>query len=398
MAKRSKKDRERRKEKAINRDRCKKIRKNYKKNYIEKKDEIVKSGEYKYNKKIKKKIKKLPIKAMREDLYPLWYKIAVGNIAKPANLFDSRYEAINNVKDWKPKGKSYESQLWSLVSYAYCKYPMPKYWVKAFTGHVIYKRAFIRIAKGESPRKVIKEEVGISLTKRATHLLMTTPADVHPAIMIRWAQAKAFGATDLIAETISKYRHWTTTIQNEGQRAHAIEWMARNVGVNHGQADINPLLDYINHRIDQDSNFRLSGRTLNSLFNGMIEWHAELARAEARGELPLSGYKEDLFIEEDEYGDEKYYEIVEIKSKQELAEEGRRQKHCVLMYAKSVSDGLTSIWSLRENGKKPLVTIRVLNWIRMVVEARGKINRPATPKEKKLIMLWANKNILFMEV
>jgi len=91
--------------------------------------------------------------------------------------------------------------------------------------------------------------------------------------------------------------------------------------------------------------------------------------------------------------------IVELLSSFELAQEGRAMRHCVATYAGECIQGKASIWSLRattRQGQKRLLTIELDPRARTVRQARRLVNRPAGPRDREIVALWAERERLVL--
>jgi hypothetical protein len=180
-----------------------------------------------------------------------------------------------------------------------------------------------------------------------------------------------------------------------------MRWLCENpVGDN---AQIAPLIDYIGEMRRRSRRYSMKGRTVKSLIRGMEAWHRELSRASGVGHAVYrpAGFKPGswTFKTKGDDGVLKHttWTVTEVLSTAELAAEGRSMSHCVLMYARSVASGRTSIWSLRCDGIRR-TTVRVSKEAKAVVEARGKCNRRPTPAEMNKINRWAQMNGLSLKL
>ena len=74
--------------------------------------------------------------------------------------------------------------------------------------------------------------------------------------------------------------------------------------------------------------------------------------------------------------------------------------HCVYSYAGRVERREVSIWAvtmkdgLGETGRWAMLTVEVQNDTRRIVQARGRFNRAATPREIGVLSRWAKLNEL----
>ncbi len=72
-------------------------------------------------------------------------------------------------------------------------------------------------------------------------------------------------------------------------------------------------------------------------------------------------------------------------------------RHCVASYAGECIQGKASIWSLRattRQGQKRLLTIELDLRARTVRQARRLANRPAGPRDKEILAVWAQRERL----
>ena len=87
------------------------------------------------------------------------------------------------------------------------------------------------------------------------------------------------------------------------------------------------------------------------------------------------------------------WKIIELLNGKELAAEGRALSHCVATYAHQCMRGKCSIWSVYCNGERVL-TIELRSANKTVIQIRGKRNRRATPRERRIVRRWAAANNL----
>lgn len=180
---------------------------------------------------------------------------------------------------------------------------------------------------------------------------------------------------------------------------------------------VNPIVDFIwNHKFANQRvfvergvveeigppqpNFSMRGRTPRKLLSQVNDWHRQLGK-ESKQESYEWEHSEigDLVVKEqrmDNYTP-RYWRIQELLSTDELIEEGRVMKHCVVTYSESCFTGKTSIWSMEtedEYGKNNVLTIEVLMAEKLIRQVRGKRNRLPTPKERSILKRWTRKEKL----
>lgn len=152
------------------------------------------------------------------------------------------------------------------------------------------------------------------------------------------------------------------------------------------------------------------GRSLAALTRAITDWHRELAAEKViHGAVSEpSGYAS-VELDRSRRGRDgqlqrRIWRMDEVRTSKEVAAEGRRMNHCVYSYVWSIQKGQTSIWSMTledgkgETGRWAMLTIEVRKDLRRVVQARGRLNRPATSEEHGILVGWAGKNGLEMSL
>jgi hypothetical protein len=184
---------------------------------------------------------------------------------------------------------------------------------------------------------------------------------------------------------------------------------------------IGPLIDYIqavrHDRIRVETRegiteiappqpaFSIKGRTMSSMLRLMKEWHGSLGKAIGGTTLSWAPSPFRPWLMEEPRRDEsempKRWQMVELTNSAQLREEGVALHHCVGSYAHLCYRGNSSIWSLRTwQGEKirPVLTVEIDPKKRAVIQARGKANRLASGKPRRLLHEWANREGLQMAI
>lgn len=166
-----------------------------------------------------------------------------------------------------------------------------------------------------------------------------------------------------------------------------------------------PLFDYVNYLKNEyrreERDFFLKRRSLVILMNGMHEWHKSIGRDDRYPIWTGSGIEDfKHIVGNDEFEENNIvYTIKELKTSEQLRDEGKALSHCVGSYASSCYHGRCFIFSLvkRENfNEKRLITIEV-DSNRRIVQIRGKFNRFPKENEKNIIERWAKKEGLIYD-
>src|SRR5690606_20973979 len=132
-----------------------------------------------------------------------------------------------------------------------------------------------------------------------------------------------------------------------------------------------------------------------ALLRQVHRWHGRLASNNSHQvrEWASCGIQPFEFEEGNRQGGNvKIWTIRELTGSKALVAEGRQLKHCVASYASSCARGDCSIWTMEVEsfeGALKALTVEVRNNTRTICQARGKLNRLPTEKEKNVLVRWA---------
>ena len=319
------------------------------------------------------------------------------------------YPVLRKPHDWVWKGKSKDwgKQKIDFCRFVYQKYPTPKFldqaWLmggKDVIGNKERRRTFrwwwVAVAQGKS---LYKEHMKGVLTKRETHLFLKAPKSLQIEQAVWWARAMAESNDIGIA-----YRIATSRI---GDQSYEDDWwteVCRYFARNPVSLDeISHLCDYLHHARAEDENFTVVGRSLLSLRRRCEEWHRWIIKQKNIG----GGSWEGALLPDWEYIASPFgtgksngvkWRMVQIKTGNDLAVEGRAMRHCVSSYKIHCIAGRTAIWSLLVTHEKGLVEKRALTVeLRLkypvsIIQAKGLANRSARSDELAILRKWAGEN------
>lgn len=155
-------------------------------------------------------------------------------------------------------------------------------------------------------------------------------------------------------------------------------------------ARMNDLLDFLAYRFQEDHDFNLKGRNVESLTGQMQQWHRDLGRVKRMGnrtwngiDIPDSTYARDAKVE---WRKDAEWKFRQLKTSKTLADEGNKMHHCVYSYQTLCITGKCAIWSLTRNDDRA-ITLEMRG--NDVVQIRGYANRTARPHEMAAIRQWA---------
>jgi hypothetical protein len=153
---------------------------------------------------------------------------------------------------------------------------------------------------------------------------------------------------------------------------------------------IQEFIDYFGFvKYHANKNFSLKGRSLNSIYNAIFNWHEDVD-FENQKELIYLSWQGNSTKEYKIFIDDEKYLFNEITNGEELYRESDEMKHCAFSYIDLCFENYCSIWSMKKeinSSFKHYITIEVQN--KKIVQIAGKRNRKPNKKDKKIIREWA---------
>lgn len=306
----------------------------------------------------------------------------------------------------KLKTKNPEAITLKLALHMMGDYPVPEFIQSAFIKHLgkvlntrtdiikMAKQLFILTRGGGSVHKEVTKDF---LTKKETHRFLQAPKDLTIQQAIVFAQATS--DTDRgLALRIARSR--VVSLFGRKISREVVRFFALNECSIH---EINDIVDYITHAVQENPNYSMKGRSLTSMRKAHNDWVRDLGRMKGLGNYSWEGlgFETKVFrtqTAKDHSHEWKFYEILNTT---ELHKEGKLMRHCVSSYAPRCRQGRTSIVTMRhrivykgghaeEFGK--CMTIEVTD--HQVVQVRGFVNRLPEKHEKEAVRLWMAENNL----
>ena len=309
---------------------------------------------------------------------------------------------------WVPRSHNARRQFASLSRHLLARYPVPAFldaaWLRGDPAADRYRAWFRHIGAGRSLRLLTAP---IRWTKRAGHHFLRAPEHYSVEQALRWGQIRALGGEPRLVEAVVASR-LGTSLENEAFWSTVLAFLARHPWLD--PAQVGPIVDYLHdQRFTRQDVFvargdrrqlpppqpRLSmkGRSLEALLRQVERWHRDLARSGpgAGRSWGPSGIGE-LDFETGVRGENlRVWRVRELLSAAELRREGSAMHHCVATYASGCASGHSSIWTLElwsfERVQKRLTI--ALNANHVIVECRGRCNRPPNTQERQILSRWA---------
>jgi len=308
---------------------------------------------------------------------------------------------------WQPSGKSQDRLFRSLAEHVLARYRMPPFLWRAFMADAdapVLARVAMHVGAGSSLYQAVKSGLmPVPLTRSMCHDLLSRGGEARFLDAVRRVQVKAVGGDARL------FPVWIAT--RAGRRLHTrvgeefwqtvLAWFGANPML--PQAEVAPLVDYIEHRRAEVPGFSIKGRSVLAMMRGAQQWHGQLAKekvASGRTFAPSGLQPMDIDRSRRNVRRNRVIEIWhvrEILDARALADEGRAMSHCVFSYVRPIESGECSIWTLTledDTGHWRRLTIEVRPPLRQIVQARGRFNRLPEPRDLLALEAWASRNKL----
>ena len=327
---------------------------------------------------------------------------------------------IRPTSDWTGTPASWRPAVFSLAHHLTCNYRVPAFMASVWhadDANGDRKRAWvIAHSRGASFRSL---DLPITMTRKMERIFLASQDHLALEPALRRAELLALGMhLDFVKAILST--RLATDLRN-GEFWHTVWMFITSHAGEINATQIGPMIDYIQAvrhdriRIETQEGiteiappqpaFSIKGRTMPSMLRLMQEWHRSLGTAfgGATFSWPQSPFKPWLMEEprHDESEMPKRWQMVELTNSAQLREEGIALHHCVGSYAHLCYRGNSNIWSLRLwQGKKirPILTVEIDPKKRAIIQARGKANRSASGKPRRLLHEWAIREGLQMAI
>ena len=322
--------------------------------------------------------------------------------------------ALREPKDWRCRLKSrrVERRFSELVRFVFARYPVPAHlervWLEEVEDDFVDRIAAPNLAGGLRPGapdlrywyltvaqggSLYKFESHSYLSRQETHHFLNAPREIVSAKQALWyAIARAQTGSVDVAVKVARSKIAIYSIASTFWKEVA-RFFAHYPLPTH---EIDDLVDFILTTKRENQAFTLKGLTLASLKRRVDDWHDALRRnyavcggAWAGSLLPDVDYA----IGED--ANRAIWRVRQIRTGNDLFEEGRRMHHCVTTYKGACMDGVCSIWSLTSEFPIGRVNRGVTIELRKdgrIVQCRGFANRLPYANEVTMVKRWAREH------
>jgi hypothetical protein len=335
------------------------------------------------------------------------------------NLSRFRSAHVRAVEEWPGTSASWRREVSSLAQHLIGRYAVPPFlaasWYAVDDEYAEQKRHwYVGHARGASFRSL---DLPIVMTRTMEHVFLSSPDHLPIEHALRRAELLALGASHELVHTVLATRLGTDLRNGEFWPTAWRFLIANSRAIDPTQ--LGPMIDFI-HAIRHDRvavetasgvvlrdppqpSFSMKGRTVQSMFRLMQEWHRSLGVAQ--GGLTWSPSPlQPMLIEEaaqDASAPPSVWQLTELTCGEQLRMEGSALHHCVASYADRCWRGASRIWSLRvRRGEKVrhVLTIEVDMTKRAVIQAAGWGNRAASGKPLRLLQEWTAREKLRLAI
>jgi hypothetical protein len=250
---------------------------------------------------------------------------------------------------------------------------------------------YIAAAQGQSLYKLHTRGI---LSKKETHLLLQAPNNYSCKQALWWAKAMAtrddVGVAHRIANSAFNTRFGIDTILDEFWVS-VMHFFVRNpVEIN----ELNNLFDFLMDEHRENENFKMKGRSLESIRRKSDVWHRlQIKKSKIGGGswegLPIEDWKATTGRQPNKT----VWLVHQITTGNELVKEGQRMRHCVSSYKRPCMEGRTAIFTVSsvtsgwKEKRNLTIEVDMSKW--KIVQIAGLANRRATGAENSIVRFWA---------
>lgn len=309
-----------------------------------------------------------------------------------ANMASFGNKMVRDLFEWKKESIETESIMSDLIQFCYAKYEVPEFLEGAFFGeNKIHMLWYVQLGRGDSVLKL--SSFPIQMTRKMAFEFKNVPANYTIEQAIRFAQAKGYGANELMAETLA----WSSLSESFEHE----EFWKKVMGFFANQETLpfdklQEVLAYIKEQFNQDKNFSMKGRTWEALIRHTDQWNLECQKRKEA--LNRAEWKTSQIMGFEKQVTDDFYYIVELVNSEELYNEGYEMSHCVAEYEYDCIEGRSAIFSLRKQQVDAtyitLATIEVCMAEKAIIQAKAKYNEYVSSESLDMINQWAKKENL----
>jgi hypothetical protein len=358
----------------------------------------------------------------------------------PSTTYDSRWQIPPS---WKPHSFSENKQHLEFLRKFVYPYPLPDILLWAthspeFTVDEKGKKtdtpdlAYIRFAKkwirdivsGQSFFKLNKEH----FTKAEAHFFLNSKIPYTDAgsvlVLYFYAKCRARAMNHKMSLLVAEVFTAKFNSQSGNSLVESfLDLIGRTPQYNFERGMLGDLCDFVLTKITENKQLRgrpgafsFSGRTITSVIALTNEWHEHLRREEEarraqreahrrqrqqdqKNEAPhdFSKWKGLGLMQFRHQTDEYIWTVTELRTAQDLVNEGRKMKNCVSSYDYNCVVGDSALFTIDRicplrGAIEKVATLEVNKSKRTLIQGKGKCNTTLTPRAMSIVTRWASEN------
>lgn len=328
--------------------------------------------------------------------------------------------AIRARSEFTAKSYNLGRQVVALIDHVFVRYPTPMFLYRSVLsragvqlvfgndqidvdfwrdcGTQPYVRWFLVAAQGGSLAKAMSDH----LSRKEAHWFQQAPTQNSIGQNIFWAQCAAVGIPAKVCQFLTERLGASEMRKAMGDRTEDVIRFYANACGSMRESDLREITDFVQAMV-RTPDFSFKGRTFGSMLKLCHEWHHTVYSVRIAQDVSwapsFQTWKHNL--------KSSVVTAVELTNNRALADEGKRQRHCVYGYTLACSRGMSKIVSLRwvvpsgegEYWSQELnrLTLEINPQRRAIVQIRGHMNRLAETNEMKIVRLWAGDHGLLVE-
>lgn len=319
------------------------------------------------------------------------------------------YHAIREPDDYIARSYNIGRQVIGLIDHLFVQYQPPHFLYRAMLNDEGRRLIFEQIDRGAGPDEVksfqhwflvvargasFAKAASDHLSRREAHWFLLAPHDLSIHQNLFWAKCRAAGASEACARYLVEWFGDTRNQDRVDRRVDDLIRLYAEIYPHLRGYDLQEITDFVLAAVD-DPLFSFSGRTIGSLRKLSHEWH----RTAYAGHIGVYRSWPQRYGAWHHQTKTVLIRAIELTNNRALADEGKKQRHCVFSYTMRCLAGTSRIVSLRwfagagglgESGQElSRLTLEICPTRNAVVQIRGNLNRMATPEELKVVSHWA---------
>ncbi|MBC8081833.1 MAG: PcfJ domain-containing protein [Hymenobacter sp.] len=308
---------------------------------------------------------------------------------------------VRELADWVPKSKNVFRQLESLVRHLFDQYGDVPAWVlnawlegELLQNGVSIPALTVHVGSGQALRSFTG--LPVPLTRKLEHEMRQAPAGCTLLEALRYAQLALRGALAWHGPVLESRLGREAAPEDNDFWLSVVDFFATTPMVD--SRHFGPVCDWIYQKRTvgiapepAQPNFSLKGRSMVSVLAQTERWHRTLAqtRRHTGTDYPVTTTWAGLLVPNFAGSTEDRVRITQLHTFEHLIAEGRALNHCVASYVGSCLKGRCGIFSVTIDGARALTLEVSQSYV--IVQARGKHNRPMTADERFWVAKWATK-------